>query len=297
LSIESICKIHYMRYFALINLFFVLLALSGCGGGEAAEHPANAAGSNPSSSRPGEPLKAWIPKGPPPKKLVVKDLKVGSGPEIKKGERATVQYVGVAYKTGKQFSARTRNEPFRFYQGLGDEQPGWEKGLPGMRVGGRRELIIPPHLTFNQLGKPETLVYVIELLELNRASEVGRASSTAPAATWRRVKPKVRIPHGPSPSKLVVHNLKQGTGPKLGKGDEATVRYIDFVYETGEVYSDHWDPPYPITFELGRGELESSWEEGLGGMRVGGRRQLIVPGWQAYGEFAQIYVIELTAIK
>ena len=114
-----------------------------------------------------------MPKGAPPKQLEVKDLEEGSGAEAKSGDKVTVQYVGVNYKNGKEFdSSWSRNEPFPFTLGAGEVIPGWDQGVEGMKVGGRRELIIPPELAYGEAGAPpaigpnETLVFVIDLLEV-----------------------------------------------------------------------------------------------------------------------------------
>jgi len=109
--------------------------------------------------------KVEVPKGPPPKKLVVKDLETGKGPGAKSGDEVTVEYVGVDYKTGKQFDASwDRGEPFSFELGSGGVIAGWEQGIEGMKVGGRRELIIPPELAYG----PEkgTLVFVVDMLAI-----------------------------------------------------------------------------------------------------------------------------------
>lgn len=116
--------------------------------------------------------KVEVPKGPPPKKLVIKDLEEGSGPEAKPGDEVTVQYVGVNYRTGKQFDASwDRGEPFTFKLGEGLVVEGWEKGIPGMKPGGRRELIIPPELGYGYSrieGIPpgSTLVFVVDLISV-----------------------------------------------------------------------------------------------------------------------------------
>ena len=108
-----------------------------------------------------------MPTGAPPKKLEVKELEEGSGAEAKSGDKVTVQYVGVNYKSGKEF-----DEPFPFTLGAGEVIPGWDQGVEGMKVGGRRELIIPPELAYGEAGAPpaiapnETLVFVIDLLEV-----------------------------------------------------------------------------------------------------------------------------------
>jgi len=113
------------------------------------------------------------PKGPKPKKLVIKDLEKGTGPEAKAGDEVTVHYVGVGYESGKQFDTSwDRQEPFTFTLGEGGLIKGWEEGLEGMKVGGRRELITPPAWAYgSQGGGPiapnATLVFVIDLLEVN----------------------------------------------------------------------------------------------------------------------------------
>jgi peptidylprolyl isomerase len=111
------------------------------------------------------------PSGPPPKKLVVKDLVVGTGRAAKTGDPLVVRYVGVLYKGGKQFDASwDRKQTFPFSLGLGQVIPGWDKGLVGMKVGGRRELIVPPSLGYGTAGQPPTippnaaLVFVIDLV-------------------------------------------------------------------------------------------------------------------------------------
>jgi FKBP-type peptidyl-prolyl cis-trans isomerase len=147
-----------------------MLPLSACG----SDSPAAGGRTTTNASDPPPPPKlpaARVPPGPPPKKLVIKDFKVGSGPETKIGDTASVRYTGVAYKTGKQFTKTRAGEAFKSRIGLGGEQPGWEKGLPGMKIGGQRELIIPPRLTLNELGRPETLIYVIELLAIEKPKE------------------------------------------------------------------------------------------------------------------------------
>jgi peptidylprolyl isomerase len=114
-----------------------------------------------------------VPKGAPPKQLEVKEIEKGTGAEAKPGDEVTVQYVGVNYKNGKEFDASwDRGEPFTFQLGAGQVIPGWDQGVAGMKVGGRRELIIPPELAYGEAGSPpaigpnETLVFVIDLFEV-----------------------------------------------------------------------------------------------------------------------------------
>lgn len=111
------------------------------------------------------------PSGPAPSKLVTKELIKGTGAEAKAGESVTVNYVGVLYKNGKVFNASWESkQPFTFVLGRGQVIPGWDKGVVGMRVGGRRELIIPADEAYGSRGSPPAippnspLVFVVDLL-------------------------------------------------------------------------------------------------------------------------------------
>ena len=114
------------------------------------------------------------PSGKPGKALVVKDLVVGEGPEAKSGDALTVRYVGVSYSTGEQFDASWSrpDNMFPFTLGQGAVIQGWDKGIVGMKPGGRRELVVPPDLAYADQGsgenvKPgETLVFVVDLKKI-----------------------------------------------------------------------------------------------------------------------------------
>ncbi|KAA5831927.1 FKBP-type peptidyl-prolyl cis-trans isomerase [Saccharopolyspora hirsuta] len=112
------------------------------------------------------------PTGEPPAELVIRDITVGEGPEATAGSQIAVHYVGVSHSTGKQFDASwDRGQPLRIQLGAGQVIPGWDQGLQGMRVGGRRQLIIPPGLAYGDRGAGgviapgETLVFVCDLVE------------------------------------------------------------------------------------------------------------------------------------
>jgi peptidylprolyl isomerase len=112
-----------------------------------------------------------VPNGPPPKQLVENDLVAGNGAAVKNGDEVTAHYVGYGYQRGKQFDASwDRGEPITFPIGAGAVIKGWDQGLRGMKVGGRRELIIPPSLAYGPAGSPpaigpnETLIFVVDLV-------------------------------------------------------------------------------------------------------------------------------------
>ncbi|MER7082521.1 peptidylprolyl isomerase [Saccharopolyspora kobensis] len=111
------------------------------------------------------------PTGEPPTELVVKDITVGEGKEATAGTVVAVHYVGVSHSTGKQFDASwDRGEPLQITLGKGQVIEGWDQGLQGMRVGGRRQLVIPPQMAYGDRGAGgviapgETLVFVCDLV-------------------------------------------------------------------------------------------------------------------------------------
>jgi peptidylprolyl isomerase len=114
-----------------------------------------------------------LPTGAAPTQLEVKDLKTGNGAEAKAGDQVSVQYIGVLYDNGSKFdSSYDHGQPFSFKLGGGNVIPGWDQGVAGMKVGGRRELIIPPDLAYGAQGQPPTippnatLVFVIDLVSV-----------------------------------------------------------------------------------------------------------------------------------
>jgi peptidylprolyl isomerase len=112
-----------------------------------------------------------FPGGEPPADLQITDVWEGTGPEAKAGDRVQVHYVGVAYSTGEEFDASwNRGEPLEFQLGIGQVIAGWDQGVQGMKVGGRRQLIIPPDMAYGDRGAGrsiapgETLIFVCDLV-------------------------------------------------------------------------------------------------------------------------------------
>jgi peptidylprolyl isomerase len=115
-----------------------------------------------------------FPDDAPPDDLEITDLVEGDGPEAAAGSTVKVHYVGVAHSTGEEFDASyNRGEPLEFRLGIGQVIKGWDDGVQGMRVGGRRKLVIPPHLGYGERGagaviKPgETLIFVCDLISID----------------------------------------------------------------------------------------------------------------------------------
>jgi peptidylprolyl isomerase len=130
--------------------------------------PAGASGTAPAIS---------VPAGSPPTRLESADLIVGTGPKAKPGDTVTVQYELATYSTGKEIQSSWTGQPFSFVLDASPEQviAGWDEGVVGMRVGGRRELIIPPALGYGDMvpngasgiAADDTLVFIVDLLKIN----------------------------------------------------------------------------------------------------------------------------------
>jgi len=142
--------------------------------------------SGPLSTEP----KVTVPTTPAPTTLVRKDLITGSGAVARSGDTVTVNYVGVLYKTGATFdSSWQRSQTFPFVLGAGQVISGWDEGVAGMRVGGRRELIIPPSLAYKSQAQQaipanSTLIFIVDLLAITPpAGATGVTGATAAAGT------------------------------------------------------------------------------------------------------------------
>lgn len=115
-----------------------------------------------------------VPSGQPPTQLLSKDLITGTGAVAQSGTTVTVQYIGYSWTTKQKFDASwDRGQPFSFQLGVGQVIPGWDQGVAGMKVGGRRELVIPPALAYGSNPPPgsgiptdDTLVFVVDLLKV-----------------------------------------------------------------------------------------------------------------------------------
>jgi len=196
--------------------------------------------------------------------LTIKDVVVGDGVEAKKGDVLTVHYTGWVLNDGVKAEAPfdssvERGEPVSFPIGIGRLIPGWDEGIPGMKVGGKRELTIAPAMGYGDRDIPNipansTLFFEVEVL-------------TIPA--------------------VEINDAKVGDGAEALEGDNVKVHYTGWLYEAGAKSGEPFDSSHkrnePFGFQIGAGMVISGWDQGVAGMKVGGHRTLIIPPELGYG--------------
>ena len=164
-----------MTHRTLLLLLVLVLALAGCGddGGETGATPTPKATATPDNTDITKKPKVTVPDELPPDELQIEDIVEGKGPAAKKGDKLTMQYVGLAWSTSFEFdSSWEGGKPFELTLGKGGVIPGWEQGIPGMRQGGRRQLTIPAELAYGAQGSPpkigpnECLRFIIDLVKI-----------------------------------------------------------------------------------------------------------------------------------
>jgi peptidylprolyl isomerase len=135
------------------------------------------------------------------------------------------------------------------------------------------------------------------------ASAASSSTSAKPPTTMP--KPKITVPSDPAPTELETEDLKVGKGPAAKLGDQIEVNYVGVRYADGEEFDSSWERKQTATFGLTEGGLIEGWVKGIPGMKVGGRRQLIIPSEMAYGDNpeggrpagALVFIVDLVAIK
>jgi FKBP-type peptidyl-prolyl cis-trans isomerase len=194
-------------------------------------------------------------------KLYIDDTVTGRGEPVRDGDYVAVNYVASLYADGKKGPEfdRSRDKPVIFQVGRGGVIQGWDKGMLGMREGGKRTLVIAPELGYGTTAIPKvpvgsTLTYEIELVSVPRTE---------------------------------IRDLAVGTGAEARLGDYVKVDYTGWIYENGartRQFDSSKESGEPAVFVIGSGMVIKGWDQGVPGMRVGGRRELIVPPVVGYGD-------------
>lgn len=260
--------------FSVLSLAAVALlaafAFSGCGGADT-EAPSESVT---------QPTDIEFPEG-----LDVTQLSDGTGREISSGDLVQIEYTGFL-EDGTAFDSSAGRAPLSFKIGSGQVIPGLDEGLKGMKVGGKRELVIPPELAFGERGAGEaippnaTIRFEAELV--NAISE--------PSGVWEYDEDDVET----TPSGLQMVDIKEGEGPEVTEGDQVQV-YYDGYLTNGELFDSSFNNGQMLPVQVGQGMVIDGWDEGLQGMKKGGERVLIIPPELAYGDQARGDVIPANA--
>ena len=189
--------------------------------------------------------------------LGIEDVKVGEGEEAKAGDSVQVHYTGKLAESGHQFDSSVGKTPFEFNLGRAQVIRGWDKGVAGMKVGGKRILKIPAEMGYGKRGAGRDippnadLVFEVELLRVGK-------------------------------SELGIEDVVVGEGPGAKTGDAVQVHYTGKLADSGLQF-DSSVGKAPFVFTLGKGEVIPGWDRGVVGMKVGGKRILKIPSALAYG--------------
>jgi peptidylprolyl isomerase len=206
-------------------------------------------------------------------------IEEGTGATPKAGELVKVHYTGTLADGTKFDSSLDRGEPIQFVLGRGQVIPGWDEGIGLMKVGGKCKLIIPPDLAYGEQGAGgvippnATLNFEVELVAVEEGpppppeapTEVGEADFTT------------------TDSGLKYYDLEAGSGDSPKEGQMATVHYTGWL-EDGTMFDSSLTRGEPFNFPIGAGQVIPGWDEGVASMKVGGKRQLVIPADLGYGD-------------
>lgn len=203
----------------------------------------------------------------------------GTGETPKPGDLVKVHYTGTLQDGTKFDSSIERGEPIEFVLGRGQVIPGWDEGIGLMKVGGKAKLIIPPDLAYGESGAGgvippnATLNFDVELV----AAEPG---PPPPPEAPTKVE---EADFTTTDSGLKYYDFEEGSGPSPETGQVTTVHYTGWL-EDGTMFDSSLMRGQPFSFPVGAGQVIPGWDEGVASMKVGGKRQLVIPADLAYGE-------------
>ena len=213
-----------------------------------------------------------------PTELVITDITDGEGDAAVEGDTVFVHYVGVLSADGSRFDGNFDGEPFAVTLGQGAVIEGWDQGLVGMKVGGRRQLDIPAELAYGEAGSGDAIPpnsaisFVVDMLAIVPAID----PADEPEMTDMKNDSML--------SDLVIDDVVVGSGAVAEAGSTVVLQLIAFRSDTGEKLVSTWGDPSPVTLTLVADGSLPGIVEGVRGMKVGGRRVLNIPYADAFGE-------------
>lgn len=244
-----------------------------------------------------------------PTEVVTDDVVVGDGAEVAAEDTVEVQYVGMLTDGTEFDSSWDRGEPATFP--LNGVITGWGEGLVGMKEGGRRTLVIPAEQGYGDTGTGDgsipggaTLVFVVDMLSVQQPATPGvEITSVTDDLT---AKPTIELaPADAAPTEVVIEDVVVGDGAALVAADDPRIEahYVGLLTD-GTEFDSSWEGE--TTIEANLSQLIPGWSDGLDGMKVGGRRVIVIPAEQGYGaagsppaipaDATLVFVIDLVAI-
>lgn len=213
-----------------------------------------------------------------PTTLMVTELRAGDGDEAAEGDTVVVHYVGVRSEDGLEFdNSWDRGSTFPVTLGLGQVIPGWEQGLLGVQTGGQYQLDIPADLAYGDTGSGDVirpgdaLSFVIDVMGIvTPSSEADQ--------------PDVSVPTSEGATELGIEDLVVGDGAEAEAGDTVYIDLVAYRGDTGEAIDSTWGVGGPFEITLTENGALPGIVQGVEGMKVGGRRQLVIPSADAFGE-------------
>ena len=262
-----------MRFRALLIPVAALGLLAACGDDSTASDASTAAGAATTPQKPEVKLPSKLPT-----ELVVTDLTEGTGAAAVNGDTVVVNYVGVRSADGTEFdNSYDKGRSFPVTLGAGQVIEGWDKGLLGIKPGGRRQLDIPADLAYGDnppstdvIQKGDALTFVVDAVAVIPKPDPAEA-------------PDITVPPTPNQAEQTFKDLIVGEGAEIKPGQTVAVQLLAFSAADGKQIDSSWEAGTPLTFVPGAGQLPPGLEKAVEGMRVGGRRQVDIPFADAFG--------------
>jgi len=205
------------------------------------------------------------------------EIERGDGPVPEPGSIVTIHYIAWLEDGTELDNSYDNGQPASFILGQGMVIKGWDEGVALMNEGGKAELVIPPELALGEAGSGDgqvppnaTLVFEIELISVQEGAP--EAPTTVEEADYVT-----------TDSGLKYHDFVVGDGASPETGQSVTVHYTGWL-EDGTKFDSSLDRGQPFTFVIGMGQVIAGWDEGVATMKVGGKRQLVIPSELGYGE-------------